>query len=49
MTKYVVGFVFNNYEEAVVLMLKARPDWQKGNVKSLIDNNINLFKRILCI
>ena len=35
MTKYVVGFVFNNYEEAVVLMLKARPDWQKGKLNGI--------------
>ncbi len=30
MNKYVAGFAFDRKENAVVLLLKARPDWQKG-------------------
>jgi len=30
MTKYVVGFAFDQRETMVALMLKARPNWQRG-------------------
>ena len=30
MKKYVVGFAFDKPEKRVALMLKARPDWQRG-------------------
>lgn len=34
-TRYVAGFLFNNDESFVALMLKARPDWQKGKLNAI--------------
>jgi 8-oxo-dGTP diphosphatase len=35
MKKQVVGFVFNETESAVLLMLKARPEWQVGRLNGI--------------
>ena len=34
-TKYVVGFAFNEFETFVALILKARPNWQKGKFNGI--------------
>jgi 8-oxo-dGTP diphosphatase len=33
--RYVVGFAFNRFETALALILKARPDWQKGKFNGI--------------
>jgi len=35
MKSYVVGFAFDHKEEIVALMLKARPDWQRGRLNGI--------------
>ncbi len=34
-TEYVVGFAFDRYQEKVKLILKDRPDWQKGKLNGI--------------
>src|SRR5581483_286214 len=35
MKKYTLGFIFNSDLSSVVLMQKARPDWQKGKLNGV--------------
>ena len=35
MKRYVVGFAFDERETQVALILKARPDWQKGRLNGI--------------
>jgi 8-oxo-dGTP diphosphatase len=35
MKRYVVGFAFDRFENSVALILKARPDWQKGRFNGI--------------
>ncbi len=35
MKEYVIGFVFDEFKEQVLLILKERPEWQKGKYNGL--------------
>lgn len=35
MKRYVLGFAFNETETALALLLKARPDWQRGHLNGV--------------